>query len=377
MQQVSETSEQTRTTFARPQLIFFTELAGHTLQHLLVSEGLLEECAAQQYGIALSMLDLSEGQAAVVRQLNACGVTTVAWLLLPPDEGGWFNLQNYPQAVERYRTFRAWAQLHQLCFDAVGLDIEPPAGTMPRLRQWEPAYIIRRLWLARENVLYPAARAAYTDLISEIHNDGYAVHTYQLPFLADDRRAGTTLIQQALDIVDLPSDVEVLICPSRLPIRFPNQDHGGALITSYGPDADSIGIVMSSRARVKRAACPDEAVLSQPLEALCRDLLLAARYTDIIYIFSLEGCVERHLLPCLANLDWSRDTRALLHQRMLVGLLRVGLLGLLLLARFGRGVLAWLGWGLAALLLLQQIRQWWRVRAGGVPKPNRSHLEDL
>src|SRR3712207_8982240 len=45
-------------------------------------------------------------RAAVVRQLNTYGIPTIAWLLLPHDQGYWFNLGNYPQAIARYHAFR-------------------------------------------------------------------------------------------------------------------------------------------------------------------------------------------------------------------------------------------------------------------------------
>lgn len=375
VQQATATSAQTTTTLARPQLIFFTELAGSALQQLLLERQLLAELAAQQYSIALAMTDLSDAQAEVVQQLHAHGISTVAWLLLPPDEGRWFNLQNYPQAIERYRIFRAWAQTHHLRFAAIGLDMEPPAGETARMQQWKPARVIRRFWLARENVLYPAARAAYTDLINEIHHDGYEVHTYQLPFLADDRRAGTTLIQRALDIVDLPADVEVLMCPSSLPVKLLGNDLGGALITSYGPDADSIAIG-STGSCTGMPYSAGAGLLPLPWEALNRDILLAARYTDVIYIFSLEGCVEQNLLPRLSDLDWSHDTQSPRHRRLLVGLFRTTLLVLLLFTRFKRALLAWLGWGLAALLFLQQIRQRWQAHSDRKANHTRSQQED-
>ncbi|MCG8350630.1 MAG: hypothetical protein MI924_22910 [Chloroflexales bacterium] len=361
MSQTTATSDQARTILGRPSLIFFTELDGSSLQDMLSDEGLLDELAQQQYGIALAMLDLGSERAEIVRQLNTRGICTIAWLLLPPTEGFWFNIQNYPQAVEQFRAFYAWAQQHQLQFEAVGLDIEPPVSEVLHIQQWGLRDIARRTWLARENVLYPAARAAYNDLIAEIHQAGYEVHTYQLPLLADDRRIGTTLVQRALDIVDLPADVEVLMCYSSIPIEGLGNDLGGALIASYGPSADSIGIGITGSSGANESTCEGLPPLSW--EALERDILLAAQHTDTIYIFSLEGCVERGLLTHLANLDWDREPRLLIQRRLQVEGFRLILFIVLLLARFSQAFLAWVGWGLAAILLLREIRHWWTKRA--------------
>src|SRR5690606_36636118 len=209
-------------------------------------------------------------------------------------------------------------------------------------------------WMARENVLFPAARAAYTDLIAEIHHDGYEVHTYQLPILADDRRAGTTLAQRSLDIVDLPADVEVLMCYSSVPSERIGNDLGGALISSSGAAADSIGV-----GALGDGGTDDLPPLSW--EALERDLLLAARYTDTIYVVSLEGCAERGLLPRIAALNWDADARVVLWKWALISAFRGLILAGLLIARFSRGMLAWLGWAIALLLLIREIRTWRRA----------------
>ncbi len=361
-------TEQTRITFARPQLIFFTELEDNRLRQLLLDNGVLAELATHQYGLALAIVVLNETQAEVVRHLNRCGIPTIAWLRLSPSEGFWFNLQNYPQAVERYRSFHTWAQTHELHFDAVGLDIEPPSSAVAQWQQWGLRSILRHLWLAHENVLYPAARAAYNDLIVEIHHDGYEVHTYQLPLLADDRRAGTTLVQRAFDILDLPADVEVLMCLSNISLEHVGHDLSGALIASYGPSADSIGVGHTGAAH--DTTDPDAVKLPPSWWAsLQRDLLLAAHYTDVIYVFSLEVCVAHGILPHIAALNWEQEPRLHLRQHLLISIMRLSLLFLLLLARFHRMLLAWMGWVLAAVLCIQHVRRRYAAR---IRQPDRT-----
>jgi hypothetical protein len=187
------------------------------------------------------------------------------------------------------------------------------------------------------------------------------VHVYQFPLIADDRRAGTTLIQRALDIVDLPADLEVLMCYSSMPIESLGNDLGGALIASYGPAADSIG-VGSTGVSTPSGETNDSTVPSLPWEALERDMLLACRYTDTIYVSSLEGCVERGLLPRIANIDWNSDPRNTGRRRVAVETMRTLLLVMLLLARFYRVLFAWLGWLVALVLLVQHWRQGSRAR---------------
>ncbi|NJN65724.1 MAG: hypothetical protein HC884_02930 [Chloroflexaceae bacterium] len=339
----------------RPQIIFFTDQDEQALRHLLMQEGVLDDLAEQRGGLALAILELNEGRADIVRLLNARGISTVAWLLLPPEEGYWFNLQNYPQAVERYRAFHAWSRSNQLHFDAVGLDIEPPEEHLPPSRIRKIRKMTRRFWGTQEYMIYLAACSTYNALIAEMHRDGYEVHTYQLPLLVDDRRAGTTLLQRALNIVDLPSDLEVLLCSSSsLPGHFRHdQDIGGSLIASYGPSADGIGI---GSTRIHPERCLKKRWPPLSWDELKREVLLAARYTDMIYLFSFEGCVEQGWLSRLKTLDWNSEWVPPVLPSVQFETMRTVLFVALLLTRFYRTLLAWLGWGVAAVLLLQRVR---------------------
>lgn len=327
----------------RPRIIFTTELDAHELLEILSRPGIPELLAANHYTIALALPFLDNEHADVVRRLNAHEIPVVAWLMLPADAGYSFNAQNYPQLQTCYRAFHNWVSTHALVFDAVGLEIAPPAD-VTRSDHLSARYLARRLWLAGDNVLFPAARAAYTELVTLARHEGYEVHAYQWPLIADDRRAGTSLLQRALEIVDIPSDVDVLMCSSNVPLGRLGRDLGGALIASYGPAADAIGIGGGGDPA-------HGAVLPWP--ALRRDLLLAAQHTDVIYLDSLEGCVRRGLLPLIIGMDWSARVRAEPGRRVLIATLRGLMLGTLLGARFGPRVLAWTGWVLAVLLWLR------------------------
>ncbi|WP_333691811.1 hypothetical protein [Chloroflexus sp.] len=338
----------------RPQIIFFCELEGSALLGLLADPKLLSFLTTGDYGIAVALHNLSAETAQAIAILNQHRIPVIAWLLLSAEEGFWFNLQNYPQAIERYRSARQWIRSHNLRIQAIGLDIEPPLGEVIASRRRGIRDIARRIWLAHENVLYESARSAYIDLIAEIHHDGYEVHTYQLPLIVDDRRAATTTIQRALDIVDLPADVEVLLCFSSIPIEQFGNDLGGALIDIYGSAADAIGVGCIVGSAVRSSSVEDLPPLTW--DALERDLQLAAHYTDTIYLFSLEGCVERGLLPRLAQIDWTVVPRPELTKRLLVRGLRALLLVVMLAMRFSRPLLAWSGW-IVALILFVRLRQ--------------------
>lgn len=338
-----------RASAERPHIIFSTELDGAATLAALQAPGVLGMLAAQRYAVALMLVQLDDVYAEAARLLHAHGVGVIASLCLPPAEGLSFNLQNYPRAPACYQQFHAWAKEHALRFEAVGLSIEPPLDDVAPDHRRGPRALLRRLWLARENVLYPSAQAAFAELVVTMHLDGYEVHGYQMPVIADDRRAGATLLQRALDIVDLPGDVDVLMCSSSAPIDLLGRDLGGALVASYGAGADAIGVGSVGDGD------PAEGRMQLPWPALRRDLLLAARHTDTIYVYSLEDCVARGLLPQIAALKWGAPARARMRARLVVELARALTLALLLLARFGGVALAWAGWVLAFVL-------WWRGR---------------
>ncbi|HEY0738831.1 MAG TPA: hypothetical protein VGD69_28185 [Herpetosiphonaceae bacterium] len=346
----------------RPNVNFFCELGPLALTELFESPGLIDTLETQQYGVALAMLDYSPQRSALVRRLNAHGIPVVAWLLLPIEEGYWFNLHNYPQSSVAYQSFREWALREDLHFTAVGLDIEPSLAEMHAARrQGGTLSIFNRAFLAQSNALYPAARDAYLDLVATIRHDGYEVHTYQYPFIVDDRRAGTTLIQRMLDIVDVPADEEVLMLYSSNFFRgLFRSDLGGAFVRSYGQHADSIGIGVTGGGVILD---PITGIQSprMTLKAFRRDLRIAAQYTDLVHIFSLEGCVDRGWMDEVAALDWDKPFRITRRQRVQMATFR-GLIGFVLwCSRYGWTALGWLGWLVASSMFISRRIQRWRT----------------
>jgi len=330
------------------------------LAELFSKPEVLDELSANGDGVALAILDFTEQRAAIIRLLNAQNIPVTAWLLLPNEEGYWFNLRNYPQAVARYRAFREWALRGRLQFKAIGLDIEPTITDHTPARANGTQHLFSRAYLAQRNALYPAAREAYLDLVSAIRHDGYEVHTYQYPVIVDDRRSGTTLIQRMLDIVDLPVDQEVLMLySSHFKLLF-KTDIGGAFIDSYGQHADGIAVGVTGGGFLD----PITGIVSPrvSLETFCRDLLIAAQYTDVVHIFSLEGCVDRNWLPELRALDWDKPVFIRWRDRFQISVLR-GLLGFVLwCSRYGWTALGWLGWGVAGSMIVSRRISRWKAR---------------
>ena len=263
----------------------------------LIDERLIADLIEMNASLSLGILDLSAERAQAVRKLNQAGVPVVAWLLLPKEQGYWFNLYNAPQALARYQEFMHWTAQEDLSWDGIGLDIEPDIREMTQLAE--------RNWSALPGILRRAvdikghreAIGVYNDLVSQIRRDGYRVDSYQFPFIADERRVGSTFLQRLAGLVDIPADREVWMLYTSF-VR-PN---GAGFLASYAPEAQSIGLG-STGGGVEL----DLGVMrARPLtwDELARDLRLAWYWCDDLHIFSLEGCVQQGFIEHLKNFAW-------------------------------------------------------------------------
>jgi len=278
-----------------PHLTFFVELTEGPLRELLRREEVLEALQRRGAAVSLAMLDLSPTRARVIRRLNRRQIPVTAWLLLDHLDGYWLTADNAPLAHQRYLEVMDWCAREGLVLSAVGLDIETPHNdSLALVRHGRTA--LRRLVRFRRSrdALLTAARQ-YAELIDEIHHDGLQVETYQFPLVVDERRAGSTFLQRVLGFVEVAPDREVLMLyRSLLPGPV-----GEALVDAYGTDADAIAVGITG------GGVPFllEAVGARrlDLDQVLTDLRRARRYTDRLYVFSLEGCVESGYLQALCD----------------------------------------------------------------------------
>ena len=283
---------------AYPRINFACELDTSALQALFADKSVILDLQVLHASVSLGILDFSPERAQIVQKINKAGVPVVAWLLLPMEQGYWFHQDNASQAMACYRTFKAWTAEHGLKWDGVGIDIEPDIREMRRWmsEKWYAiTYMLRRSFNWR---VFRNARRIYQYLLDEIHADGYRVDIYQFPFIIDERKAESTLLQRATGIIDLPADREVLMLYSSFA-----RPHGAGFVWSYAPEAKAIGIGLTGTG--VETSMPIE---SYPLswEELERDLRLAWHWTDDLFIYSLEGCVKRGFLGRLKTFVWDQ-----------------------------------------------------------------------
>jgi hypothetical protein len=336
-------------------LTFGCELQTDELHDLFADPVVTDTLLELGGGVSLGLLDLSAGRAAVIRQLNEAGVPVTAWLLLPREQGYWFNADNAPQATARYAEFRAWTAQHGLHWAGIGVDIEPDFTEMQQLlggKRWR--LLPRLLGRAFDGERVRRAQANYAALLAQMRSDGYRVESYQFPFIVDERRAGSTLLQRMFGLVDLQADREVLMLYTSFTPGI-----GSALLSSYAPDAQGIAVGITGS-----GVEPEGFATPLSWEELARDLRLAGGWHDEIFVYSLEGCVHQGLLAQLRGFDWDQTvTPPLKACRRVKGLRKVlqAILwssahpGLVVVGLFG------LTWFLARLPLSGRDRgsRWW------------------
>ncbi len=280
----------------RPQLTFACELDPARLTELFADGSAIDHLQSLQSRVIIMVSDLSDERAAVAQQLRQAGIPLIAVPLFPAEEGYYFTVENAPRAAARYEQWKDWSDRHDLRWDWVGLDIEPEARFYEQIMAdpWRlPAMLLPRL---RDHERPRRARETFCALVERIHQDGWRVENYQFPPIADERKAGSTLLQRLLGLVDVSTDREVWMLYTSFLRAL-----GPGLLWSYGPEAQAI-------AAGTTGGGPD--IPDHPqMPALCweefaRDLRLARHFTDQIYVHSLEGCVWQDFLGPLRSFEW-------------------------------------------------------------------------
>ena len=283
---------------ARPRLVFACELAAPPLESLFADPAVISDLRELRAGVSLALIDLSPERAEVVRRLNRAGVPAIAWMALPREQGYYLNAGNAAQAAARFDAFQQWTAQYGLRWSAVGLDIEPNIQDFAALgggSRWRlfPTLAARYFDSAR----VARARLSYSELIRRMQGEGYAVQTYQFPFMADERRVHSTLLERLFGLVDVRGNDEVLMIYTSF-----NHAAGSAVVWKYGPDAQTIVVGVTSG---DPAGNPKFAPLNW--SELSDDLIVASHFTPVVGVYSLEGCVQKGFLVRLKTMDWNRQ----------------------------------------------------------------------
>jgi hypothetical protein len=284
---------------ARPELIFACDRPTPELNTLFTT-ALISDLQQLKAGIALSTEDLSPQRAQVVHRLNAAGIPMIAWIALPKAEGYYVNASNPAQTRARFEEFDKWTKANDLHWQAVGLDIEPTLSEYGALMGHKGQLLSLMLHRAFDAARVRRAREDYEALVREMQGRRYYVQTYQLEFIADERKAHTTLLERIFGIVDVRGNEEVLMLYTSF-----NHEVGAGIIWQYGPDTQTVAV--GSTATIGDAGM-DAKFPPLNWKEFSRDLIVARHFSKRVGVYSLEGCVRQGFISRLKSMNWNQAT---------------------------------------------------------------------
>lgn len=280
----------------RPQLMFACcDQGKEALSSLFANPAVFADLKELHAGLAIPSNDLSPDRAQFIHKLNEAGLPVTAWIVLPSEEGYYVNANNAAETARQFAEFEKWSNENSLRWNAVGLGIEPDFEEF-QWSKWRLASTMLRRSFEGGRVL--AARQAYTALIHQMQAHGYRVQTYQLIFLADERKAHSTVLERLLGLVDVRGDEEVLMTYSNF-----NHKVGAAMVWSYGQDTQTVA-VGSTLSSGNSALDAKYGPLNW--EEFSRDVVVASYFSHEVGVYSLEGCVRQGFLPRLKTMDWNQ-----------------------------------------------------------------------
>lgn len=278
-----------------PPEIFFAccDQGAQSLNALIADPQLFSDLRDLHAGVAVALDDLTPERARFVHHLNESGVPAIAWLVLPREQGYYVNASNAPQTAARFAEFDAWSRQNNLHWQAIGLDIEPIFDEFKN-----SGWHIFRLLIHRyfDYARVRRSRDAYSALIQQMRAHGYTVQTYQMNFLADERRAHSTFLQRLFGFVDVRADKEILMAYSSF-----NHRAGATAVWSYGFDTQALAV-----GSTLGSGDPLIDAKYGPLnwDEFSRDLIVASHFSPMVGVYSLEGCLRQGFLPRLKAVDW-------------------------------------------------------------------------
>ena len=264
------------------------------MQSLFADPEVIRSLVGLHAKVAIAITDFSPQRAELARRLNTNGVPTIAWILLPQEQGLYLNADNASDAAARVSAFERWSDSNQLKWAAVGLDIEPNFAALAQLKNHRGHFFATLIRRALDFGHLAAAQHTYAAIIAGLQSRGYPVQTYQMPFLPAERSAHSTLIDRMLGTVDVRGNTEYLMLYTNY-ARFV----GAGMIWQNGSHAQAIAIGVTSG-----DGPPGTGTGPLNWAELSRDLIVASHFTRQIGVYSLEGCVRQGFLPRLEEMDW-------------------------------------------------------------------------
>ncbi|MGB0525578.1 MAG: hypothetical protein ACPGJS_21555, partial [Flammeovirgaceae bacterium] len=271
----------------------------HELEGIFSDTTMLQHLKELDAQVCMLMIDFSPMRAKVIEVLNAWEIPVKAQLLLPKRANYRLTIKNATEAKQRYTELKSWASNNKLKFEGMALAIEPLLEDIRQLQEGRVSLALKAYKRLNEKEVLNNAKRKYQNLIKQMQSDGYTVDALVYPFSLDAQKEKSEAFQQLTGLIYLEVDRVV-------PLFYSNYfkgKEGPSFIISYGNEERLEAIGLGSTG----GELPIEGIHTpHPLNwaYLVRDMNLAAQYADNLYIYSLEGCIQRGFLKKFALLDW-------------------------------------------------------------------------
>lgn len=282
---------------AKPKYSFFCELPGKEFSELFSDSILIKQLVKMQAAVRIGLHDFSEERTKTIQKLNQAGIPVVAWLLLPEEEGYWFNMNNGAKAEKRYADFQVWTKANHLNWKGIGIDLELDINDakLAVKHPWKLAWkAYKRLYNSEQ---LKEGKEIYRNLINKMMADGYAVESYVIPFVFIEREEGTQSLQKLMGIVDLETDTEI-------PMVYTSAMNNSGIISVFHQKDMPIALG-STGGGVKIEGVELKALDWNQLK---RDILISSKLTNEIHIFCLETSIKNNYLEKIESIDFSEPT---------------------------------------------------------------------
>lgn len=280
----------------KPNISFYCELNGKDFSELLSDTALIRQLVKMHVSIRVGLHDFSVERTSTIQKLNKAGVPVYAWLLLPEEDGYWFNMHNGDKAGKRYDDFLQWTRINNLKWEGIGIDLEldindaKMALNHPYKLIWK---VYKRLY---DNKSLKNGKEVFQALIEKMKADSYTVESYVIPFIFEERARKTTSLQKLMGIVDIETEREI-------PMLYTSAMRNPGIIPLY--HHDNMPVALGSTGGGVNIEGIELASLSW--DELEGDLLIASKLTDQIIIFCLETSVRKGFLHKINGLDWNQQ----------------------------------------------------------------------
>lgn len=341
---------------AKPRYSFFCELPGKEFSELFSDSMLIKQLVKMQASVRVGLHDFSDERTKTIQKLNSAGIPVVAWLLLPEEDGYWFNMYNGPKAEKRYSDFQIWTKANQLKWKGIGIDLELDINDA-KLAVKHP---LKLAWKAYKR-LYNSdnlkkGKETYRNLVKKMTADGYAIESYVIPFVFIEREEGTQSLQKLMGIVDLETDTEI-------PMLYTSAMNNPGIIPVFRQK--DMPVALGSTGGGVKIEGVD--LKSLDWNQLKRDILISSNLTNEIHIFCLETSVKNNYLEKIESIDFNesvidiqKDVQKQLKFNRYIAFLLIALNHPFWLTVFFVAVMAAALWG--AWSFLKLILKWLKLR---------------